>query len=191
MLLLGGVVVSGSDRKNLWSALDFRLSEILAYDFYWAVAGAVAALATAVSTPAAVIRAVPVAAGLVGVVVGAVVAGIAVQTAFMDQAFLRKIRTIGRDPTRYIAPFLFTATTGVFSMLSLLVLGTMSAETSPVPLVVASFVAALLTVWTMTSLLQGLSTLVQFIHLKTDALDVPDDVSWSARDSNRHRPSLD
>ncbi|MEU7679467.1 hypothetical protein AB0C42_32170 [Micromonospora taraxaci] len=189
MLSLGGVVVSGSGKKNLWSALDFRLSEILAYDFYLALGGGLAALATAVSAPAAVIRAVPVAAGLVGVVVGAVVAGIAVQTAFMDQAFLRKIRTIGRDPTRYIAPFLFTATTGVFSMLSLLVLGAMSAETPQVALIVVAFMAALLTIWTMTSLLQGLSTLVQFIHLKTDALDVPDDVSWSARDSNRQPPS--
>ena len=180
--------MSGSGRTSLWSVMDFRLSEVLRYDFYWAVAGGAGSLATAILTPAAVIRATPVAAGLVGVVVGAVVAGIAVQTAFMDQSFLRKIRAIGRDPTRYIAPFLFTATVGVFSMMSLLAMGTMSAKSPQIVLTTLSFIAGFLTVWTMSSLLQGLSTLVQFIHLKTDALDVPDKVAVPQRDGHQQRP---
>jgi hypothetical protein len=174
--------------KHLWSAMDFRMSEVLRFDFYWALAAGIGGLATALVTPAAVVRAVPVAAGLVGVVVGAVVAGIAVQTAFMDQAFLRKITAIGRDPARYIAPFLFTAATGIFSMLSLLVLGTLSARTPEIVLGPIAFISAMLTVWTMSSLLPGLSTLVQFIHLKVDALDLPDTIELRPRQDQPQLP---
>jgi hypothetical protein len=180
--------VSGTGMKHFWLATDFRLSEVFRFDLYWALAGGFGGLATALVTPAAMVRAVPVAAGLVGVVVGAVVAGIAVQTAFMDQAFLRKIAAIGRDPARYTAPFLFTAAVGIFSMLSLLVMGTMSASSPQAVLVTVSFVSSFLTVWTMSSLLQGLATLVQFIHLKVDALDVPDDIALGDRSSERKHP---
>ncbi|MFC7529114.1 hypothetical protein [Actinoplanes sp. GCM10030250] len=162
--------------RDLWSAMDFRFSEVLRFDLCWALAAGFGGLATALITPAAMIRTVPIAASLVGVVVGAVIAGIAVQTAFMDQAFLRKIKAIGRDPARYIAPFLFTAFVGIIAMLSMLVLSAMSAKTLQPILAIACFISSFLTVWTMGSLLQALSTLVQFIHLKVDALDVPDDI---------------
>ena len=117
-------------------------------------------------------------ASVVGVVVGAVVAGIAVQTAFLDQSFLRKLQAIGRDPVRYLVPFIFTATLGVFAMLSLIVVGALIRETSAEWLAAGlGGAAGLFAFWTVASLLPGMATLIQFVGLRTDALDVPDDAT--------------
>ncbi|MFI6457980.1 hypothetical protein ACIBF6_41310 [Streptosporangium amethystogenes] len=165
--------------RHLWEALDFKLSEVLQLDFLLGVAGGVAVLVMAFVEPAALIRSVPVAASLVGVIIGTVLAGVAVQAAFMDQSFLRKLRAIGRDPVYYLAPFLFTGVTGVIGMLTLLVLSAMSANTHIVVLAPFGSVAGFFTVWSLASILQCLAMLVQFVGLKMDAADVPDDVHSS------------
>jgi hypothetical protein len=113
---------------------------------------------------------------VVGVVVGAVIAGISFQAAFMDQAFLRKLRAIDRDPVHYLAPFLFTALLGVVSMLLLIVLSALSPTAPRLAYALTAPPAGMLTAWTIASLIPGLSTLVQFVGLKMDALDVPDDI---------------
>ncbi len=166
---------------HLWSALDFRMSEVLQADFVLGLAGGAGAVALAIVTPAALLRAVAIAAGLVGVIIGTVIAGVAVQTAFMDQAFLRKIRAIGREPVRYLAPFLFTAVIGVFAMLGLIALSTLSQRSAPAVLGVIGGLTGFLAVWTTTSLLSCLATLVQFMNLKMDALDVPDNIDLPNR----------
>jgi hypothetical protein len=159
----------------LWSALDFTLSEVLRADFFLGVAGAAGAIAVALTDPDALIRAVPVASGVVGVILGAVIAGVAVQTAFMDQAFLRKLRAIKYEPVMLVAPFLFTATIGVFAMLGLICMSTLSAKSHIALIATFGGITGFLTVWSVASLLYCLSTLIQFMGLKMDAVDVPDD----------------
>jgi hypothetical protein len=169
--------------RHLWQALDFKLSEVLHTDFLLALLAGGGALATSLIEPAALLRAVPAAAGLVGVVIGAVLAGVAVQAAFMDQAFLRKLRAIDRDPIYYLAPFLFTGATGVFGMLALLPLSMMSPDTNSAALAVIGGIASFFTVWSLTSILHGLAMLVQFVGLKMDAVDVPDDIDVPRRET--------
>ncbi|MGI5285135.1 hypothetical protein ACQEVF_17625 [Nonomuraea polychroma] len=172
--------------QHLWRALDFKLSEILQADFVVALLAGTGAVVLSLVSPEALLRAVPVAAGLVGVVIGAVLAGVAVQAAFMDQAFLRKLRAIGKDPNHYLAPFLFTGVTGVFGMLALLPLATMSKDTWPALLSITAAVASFFTVWSLTSILHGLAMLVQFVGLKMDAVDVPDDIDVPRRERASH-----
>lgn len=160
----------------LWDALDFKLSEILRYDLFIGVVGAGAGITLAVVNPDALMRTVPVTASLVGVVIGAVLAGVAVQAAFMDQVFLRKIRAINRDPVRYLAPFLFTGAAGVVAMLLMVVMAAMSKDTNVAVLAITGGLTGGACTWSLASVLPCLSTMVQFLGLKMDALDVPDDI---------------
>jgi len=163
--------------RHLWKALDFKMSEVFQVDLFIGLAGGGFALFLALEHPNLLLGAVSVSAGLVGVIIGAVVAGVSVQAAFFDQAFLRKLRAINRDPVRYVAPFLFTATLGIFAMLGLLCMAAMTPSINPIILAIVGSLTALLTFWTIASLLPCLSVLVQFIWLKVDALDVPDDIA--------------
>jgi hypothetical protein len=166
--------------RRLWDELAFTPSEILRADLFLGVAGAGGAAAMAVIAPAALLRGVAVAAGLVGVIIGSVIASVAVQTAFMDQSFLRKLRAINRKPVRYLAPFLFTASISVFAMLGLIVLSTLSDKSNVVLLGAVGSLTGLFTVWAVASLIYCLDTLVQFVGLKMDAVDVPDDIELIA-----------
>jgi hypothetical protein len=160
---------------HLWDALNFDLKEILHADFWLGLVGGSGAATLGVVTPSALLRGVAVATGLVGVIIGAVIAGVAVQAAFMDQAFLQKLRAIGREPVRYLAPFLFTAVIGVFAMVGLIILSTLSPQSQIAILGVVGGLAGFFTVWTMMSLLYCFATLVQFMGLKMDALDDADE----------------
>jgi uncharacterized membrane protein len=160
---------------HLWNALDFRLSEVLRADFFLGLAGGGGAAALAVVDPDALLRSVAVAGGLIGVIVGAVIAGIAVQTAFMDQAFLRKVRAIDSDPITYISPFLFTAVIAVFATVGVIGLSTLSAKSPVVLLAIVGGFTGFFSIWAIASLLYCLTTLVQFMGLKMDALNVSDD----------------
>ncbi|MEV4756018.1 hypothetical protein AB0J86_13020 [Micromonospora sp. NPDC049559] len=162
--------------RHLWAALDFKLSELLRVDLGVGVVFGATALTLSFIYPDAVLRAAPGAIGVVGVIVGAVIAGISFQAAFMDQAFLRKLRAIGSEPVYYLAPFLFTAVLGVLSMLSLIVMSAVSAKAPEALIALISTPTALVTAWTIASLVPGLATLVQFVGLKMDALDIPDDI---------------
>lgn len=169
--------------RHLWQALDFKLSEVLQLDFALGALAGVSAFVMAWVEPEALLRTVPVAAGLVGVILGAVLAGVAVQAAFMDQPFLRKLRAINRDPVHYLAPFLFTGAIGVFGMLGLVVLSAASKDTYVVVLGVVGSVSGFFTVWSMASILHCLAMLVQFVGLKMDAIDIPDNIDIPRRES--------
>ncbi len=160
---------------HLWQALRFDRGEILQLDFYLGVAGGAAGTVLAIVSPDALLRGVATDAVLLGVIIGAVVAGVAILAAFMDQPFLRKLAAIQRPPVRYLAPFLFTASLGIFAALSLVALSVMSDRSPRAFLIVFGLMASFLSVWAMASLLPCLSMIVQFMGLKTDALDVPDD----------------
>lgn len=172
--------------RNLLPALDFKLSELLRIDLALGIAGAAGGLVLALRAPERVSGILPMSQGLVGVVLGAVVAGVSIQVAFFDASFLRKLRAIHRDPIQYLAPFLFTVVLGVVAMLWLLVVAALT-PTGPVFVTMVT-IGSLMTVWTIASLLPGLDTLVQFVGLKMDALDVPDtpDISDAASRRQGH-----
>jgi hypothetical protein len=156
--------------NHLWDAINFKLSEIMRADFCLGLAAGGGAAALAVIAPSAALKGVAVASGLIGVIIGTVIAGVSVQAAFMDQAFLQKLKEIDREPVRYLAPFIFTAVIGVFSMLGLIVLSVLSVNSSAVLLGIVTGITGFFTVWSIVSLLYCLSTLVQFMGLKMDAL---------------------
>ncbi|MFD4932663.1 hypothetical protein ACFWMS_28175, partial [Peribacillus butanolivorans] len=108
-------------------------------------------------------------------IIGAVVDGISVLVAFLDQPFLRKFRAINSSPVKYIAPFLFTAVIGVFGAIFLIAMACFTPTAPAWIFVSTSLAGGLLGFWTVFSLIPGLDTLVQFVHLKIDALDIPDD----------------
>lgn len=118
---------------------------------------------------------VPVAATLVGVVIGAVIAATAILGAFLDQEFLRKLKSVGKDPAYYVAPFLFTAFLGVIGEILLLIVLPLSSATTwlPATLVGAAGVAI---GWALGSLIYDLDMLDQFLHLQSAAADGDDEV---------------
>jgi hypothetical protein len=163
--------------STLREALDFRLfSELLKYDLYIAIAGGVGGTVAAVKSITPLPLLISVAAGLVGVIIGAVIAGVAVLAAFMDQVFLRKLKAINREPVRYLAPFIFTAVLGVVASLALLIFAAMPSDAPGWLRGVAGCLAGLFVTWTIASLLPDLKMLVDFVGLKMDATEVPDDV---------------
>jgi len=159
----------------LWRALRFNRREFFQLDLYLGISGGSGGLILGILAPDAMLRSVPVVAVLLGVVIGAVIAGVAILAAFMDQAFLRKLTAIDRQPVRYLGPFLFTAVLGVFAMIFLIALSTMSSGSPRILLDILGCITGLLSVWAIASLLPCLSMLVQFMGLKTDALGVPND----------------
>ncbi len=163
--------------RHLWDALrQMSLGDILQVDFWIGLAGGVGGLVLGLKYPDRLVGAVSVTAGVVGVVIGAVIAGVAIQSAFLDQSFLRKLRAIGRDPVSYLTPFLFTAAIGVFALLGLLVLSAVPATATTWVLAALGTFVGLFSFWAVASLLPGMATLIQFVGLRQDAIDIPDDI---------------
>jgi hypothetical protein len=163
--------------RHLWDALrQMSLGEILQIDFFIGLGGLVGGLVLGLKYPERLVGAVSVTAAVVGVIIGAVIAGVAIQSAFLDQSFLRKLRAINRDPVSYLTPFLFTSVIGVFALLGLLVLSTVSPKAPTAVLATLGAVVGLFSFWTVASLLPGMATLIQFVGLRQDAIDIPDDV---------------
>ena len=163
--------------RHLWDALrQLSLGEVLQVDFWIGIAGGIGGLVLGLKYPAQLLGAVSVAAGVVGVVIGAVIAGVAIQSAFLDQSFLRKLRAIKKDPVDYLTPFLFTTVIGVFALLSLLVLSVTTPTANTAALATLGAIAGLFSSWAVASLLPGMATLIQFVGLRQDAIDVPDDI---------------
>jgi hypothetical protein len=163
---------------TLLRALNFRVSEVLRWDLIVGLLGAGGGIWLALASPQALGRVLPIAATVVGIVIGAVLAGVAILAAFLDQSFLRKLRAIQREPVRYIAPFLFTATLGVFAALLILVMVALprplATETPAWLRATLGGLTGLCVVWTIASVLPNLNTLVQFLGLQYDASDVPE-----------------
>ncbi len=165
--------------KHLRQAIDFKASELLQFDLLLAAGGAVGGALLGVKRPQLLWDNVDTAATLVTAVIGAVLAGVAIQAAFMDQSFLRRTARIGRDPVRYLAPFIFSTVLGVLAALSLLVLSLTTVSAATAWRGTIAGVSGFLSVYTLASLLNGLDTLVQFIGLKADAAALPDESTGS------------
>lgn len=166
--------------RHLWDPLrQLSLGEVLQIDFWIGLAGGAGGLVLGLMYPEQLVGAVGITAGVVGVIIGAVIAGAALQSAFLDQAFLRKLRAIDKNPVEYLTPFLFTAVIGVFALLSLLVLSVVTSTANTAALAVLGAVAGFFSCWAVASLLPGMATLVQFVGLRQDAIDVPDDIDIS------------
>ena len=129
----------------------------------------------ALEAPERIDALIPVIVGVVGVVIGAVLAGVAVVAAFMDQAFLRKLRAIKKEPVRYVRPFLFTAWLGTVCAISASVLTAIPRDTDAWVRAPISGFTGLTAFWTLGSVIPDLDMLVQFIGLKFDASEIPDD----------------
>jgi hypothetical protein len=174
---------------GLAEALDFRLSQVLGLDLLVGLLGGGGSVWLAVEAPERLSIVIPIAATVVGIVMGAVIAAVAILAAFLDQTFLRKLRAIGREPVRYVRPFLFTSTLGLVAMMLLLVLSVLPLK--PVWLVAsASGLAGTLVFWMLASVLPNLDVLVQFIALQFDASDVPDLPTTAGHDpeTREHSP---
>ncbi len=162
--------------KSLLGTIRFSRAQLLQYDLGLAVLGGVASVVLQLKSASTFRALVPIAAGFVGVIIGAVIAGVAVLAALMDQAFLRKLRRINREPVRYIRPFVFTAVLGIIAAILLLAFVGVSAARPPT-WVLSSLagLTGLVVVWTLTSVIPDLGMLVEFMGLQFDAANVPDD----------------
>jgi cytochrome bd-type quinol oxidase subunit 2 len=156
--------------------LDFKLSQILGLDLLLGIGGAGGAGYLALNHPESLRDAASASAQIVGVIVGLSLAGVAIQAAFFDQAFLRKSRSIGADPIRYLAPMLFTTTLGVLAALATIVVIAVPSTAPDWLLATSAGIAGFLVFWTLGSLLHNLTTLVSFVRLQADAADVSDDL---------------
>lgn len=161
---------------HLWRMLKtMALGDLLRVDLLIGFGGGVGGLVLGLTRPGQLVAAAPVFGASVGVVIGAVVAGVSIQSAFLDQPFLRKLRALGKDPVTYLSPFLFTATMGVFALFGLIALALTTPTAPSWFLAPLGAYGGLLTFWAIASLLPGMGTLVQFIGLRQDAAEVPDD----------------
>lgn len=174
--------------RHLWDAIrKMNFGDVLQIVLFFGVAGGVGGLILGLKYPDRLTNAVSVTAGVVGAIIGAVIAGTAIGSAFLDQTFLRKLRAIGRDPVAYLTPFLFTVVIGVFALLGLLVLSAMSPKAPSWILATLGTMVGFFSFWAVTSLLPCMATLIQFVGLRQDAIDVPDDIDIKP-DQRRARP---
>ena len=172
-------------REPLLRKLDLGSSEILRLDLLLAVAGGLGSAWVQATYPPVITGAVSTAAGAVGVIIGAVLASVAVISAFMDKAFLERIRAIGRSPIRYVAPFVFTTMLGIVALVLLLVRMSLPPTLSRHLYEVVTGCAALFAVWTLTSMFPLLAMLIDFVDLKAAAAEVTDEAVAQALESKK------
>jgi hypothetical protein len=180
------VARSAEQRDSLIGALlEFRLRQVLRLDLAFAMAGGAAAAYAAIDDPKTLHSAVGPTAQAFGVIVGLALASVAIQAAFMNQPFLRKVKAIGRDPVKFLTPMLFTVTVGVFGMVAIIVLSAISPAAPSAVLGTVAGLAGFFVAWTLGSLLYNMSTLISFVRLQADAADIPDDFETLPTQTNR------
>lgn len=154
--------------------LDLRLHQLLKLDFLAATAAGVGSGIASYRSPEVLAAAVGPAATLIGLIVGFGIAAAAIQVAFMDQLFLKKLRAIGTDPVRLLTPFLFTAGIGAFAGMSLLGYSVLPASPPRWLASGSGALASFMTVWALASLPYNLASMVALVRLQNDAVDIPD-----------------
>jgi hypothetical protein len=174
---MAGVTNSDRGRDTLTAVLSsFELRDVLRLDLAFGLIGAGAGVYAALDAPEVLSSVAGTTAQMFGVIVGLALAAVAVQSAFMNQAFLRKTKAIGRDPVRYLEPMLFTVALGVFGIVAVIVLSALSPTAPPAVLAVIAGLSGLFVAWTLGSMLYNLSSLISFVRLQADAADIPDDL---------------
>jgi MFS family permease len=174
--------------RALLEAIDFKVSQLWKWDLVLGLAGGAGGAWLAINYPQRLDTVVFAALGLVGVIIGAVIAGAAILGVFLDQEFLRKLKTINSEPVHFFSPFLFTVVVGVAAILFLLVLQSLSPNVEPWVRSTLSGFAGLTTIWAVTSVIYDLDALVQFLRLQQAAAERSDE-SGAEGDSVRRLPS--
>lgn len=174
--------------KGMIEKLDLRLHEVLHYDILFGVAGGVGALWLSWESPATLVRAAPDVLSVVAVVIGAVIAGTAVIAAFMDAVFLRKIHLIGQRAKRYVVPFVATAAIGVGAGIFMIFFIALPPSAPHWLFRTLGGISGFFALWTISSVWPLLRFTLEFVDLKSDAADVPDDVVVSGAPIS-HLPS--
>ncbi len=156
--------------------MNFPPRSLLQLDFFVGIVVALIFGAYGWFRPSKVLAVVGDLLGVVGVVVGASLAAAAVLAAFYEEAFLKKLKLLGRRNASeaYLAPFMFTVVISLLAMASLLALSLLEDSDPAAVVITLSAIAGLLCGWSISSLIPLMSTLLQFVGLKSDAADVPD-----------------
>ena len=162
--------------KGMIEKLDLQLHEVLHFDILVGAAGGIGALWLSWESPVTLVHAAPDVLSVVAVVIGAVIAGTAIIASFMDQVFLRKIHLIGKRAKRYVAPFIATAAIGVGAGLALIVFIALPPSAPLWLFRTLGGVSGFLALWTISSIWPLLRFTLDFVDLKSDAAEVPDDV---------------
>lgn len=152
--------------------LGFSLREVLGWDLLVAVMGGAGGFWLAAFEPERLGALAPVAASLVGVVIGVVIATATIIAAFMDPAFLRKMRAIGEDPVRYLAPYIFSGVLGTVGAITAIVVAAVPPTAPTWVLASAACVGGFFVLYALASLISNLSNLMGFIRLQIDAAEV-------------------
>lgn len=173
-------ILKASGARHLVDVLrPMLLPSLRQFDFIVALVVAIGVGAQVYRRPEGLSPLVALVGDVSGLVLGVVLAGAAIQAAFMDESFLRKVALIDRDPVRYLQPFLFTATLAALT-LCLAFPATLLANSGCLPdlgSALVAFVAGLAGVWAVLSVIPCLAMLTQFVGLKAEAAQVPDDGS--------------
>lgn len=162
-------------KRSLLEELEIDMSEVLRYDFFIAIIGSSLTAWLAWDDDRALTDVVGTASQLLGAVLGTVIAAFAIITAFMDQAFLRKLRFLGHKPIFFVAPLAFTILLGLLAAFGLLVLSALQPFAPDVVRIVAAAVSGLFTTWTLASLFPDVKMLVQFVRVRFAASEMTDD----------------
>lgn len=161
--------------KRLFASFDtLKPSDFVKSDFIIGLLFGGAAIWMAISSPERLERVVPWSIGLIGAVIGTVVAAAAILSAFLDQAFLKKLKRIESSPIPYFAPFIFTAFVCTMAALLLLVLGALPLSTPTWLRATTAGVTGIATGWGLASLLFALDALVGFLELRELAIELGD-----------------
>jgi hypothetical protein len=147
----------------------FELREVLGFDLLLGLVAGGAGGWWAWSRWTEVQASTQVASTVVGIVIGALVSAVALVAAFLQPELLRKLALIDREPSRYLGPFLFNALIGIAAALALTVVALAPANLERWPAAIVGGLALGLTAWTLGCLPRGLSTMVQFVQLQTEA----------------------
>jgi len=168
-----------STRQTLAKLLDLKLfNEILRWDAAIALLGAGGGGALSTYRLSHIGEAVAIGVTAMGFIVAGVIAGASVLAAFLDQPFLRKLAAIGKGPSYFLAPLIFTALTGVVATLLLIVW--YGSETGPLAIrVICGVSACFFGIWSIASLIPDLVMLSELAEIKATATGIPDDTEFS------------
>lgn len=174
----GAATVTEKRDDTLRSVLleGMSLADVLHGDLLVGALGALGAVWLAFKHPDALDRAVTSGATLAGVVIGVVIATATLVAAFLNPAFLRKMRAIDEDVVTYLAPYLLTGFLGVIGAIALVVLSSLPTTAPTAVVAIAGGFSGFFLLYALASVIPNLTNLVRFIRLQADAAEVPDDL---------------
>jgi hypothetical protein len=153
----------------------FGIAEtFISWDFSVGVLAAAGGIYDAYSHPDRLDTLVGVLAAFAAVVIGTAIAGVAIQAALMSDAFLRRVRQIGREPTYYLRHWILTVTLGVLGALATGLLAGLPATAPTWVRLLAAGLACGFAGWVLGSLVSAVISLKGFVLLRADAAEADD-----------------